>query len=508
MKYTLSYDLGTGGVKASLFNENGISEKGVFREYETFYPSAGFQEQCPADWWKAVMSATKELISATGVAPSDIECIGTSGHSLGVVAVDKSGNLVWDRTPIWSDSRADRQAGAFFLENSEEEWYKKTGNGFPAPLYSLFKIMWYKENDPAGYERAKVFFGSKDYINFLLTGVIATDTSYASGCGAFDLCGGAYVSEYTSSAKIDPEKLPDILPSCGIIGTLTGKAASALGLLCGTKVVAGGVDNACMALGANCRGEGEAYTSLGTSAWIAVSSSAPVLDIKTRPYVFAHALDGKYVSATCIFSAGRSLKWVRETICGNLEPKAERLGIDIYRVMDSLAAESPIGSNRLIFNPSLSGGSSLDSSPNIRGSYMGLDLMHTQGDLIRAVLEGVCLNLRVALDTLSRFVPVSDEMLIVGGGGKSPLWRQIFADVFDKTIIETPVGQDAGALGAAALAAVGCGMWSDFSPLDRVHSDKKSVRPVKPAVKEYSSLLPLFKEISAFSAEIGDKLYK
>ena len=351
---------------------------------------------------------------------------------------------------------------------------------------------------PELYQKADKFIGTKDYINYKMTGVMATDYSYASGSGVYDLEGWKYDDGLLDATGMDKNKMPEILASTDVLGTLTSEAAEALGLSVDAKVVCGGGDNACMAAGAGCVEEGNAYTSLSPSAWIAVSSKQPIVDNEKRPYVFAHLVPGMFVSATAIFSAGNSYRWLRDTLCRNLSG---------YNEMDELAAKSTIGSNKLIFNPSLAGGSSLDKSVNIRGAFAGLDLSHTQNDIIRATLEGITLNLRVAMDVLANYVKLSDSMLLVGGGGKSPFWRQLFADIYNKNINESRVGEDAGSLGAAATAAVGSGLWNDFSPLIKINETISSISPDVNHPAEYEYVLDVFKKVAEKPSEIGDLLH-
>ena len=494
MSYILAYDLGTGGLKASLFDENGVSGASAFRSCDTFYDYTNFREQDPSDWWQILIESTKELLNG-GIRASDIACVSISGHSLGIVPIGRNG-LLSNRVPIWSDSRADVEATRFFKSIDETDWYLTTGNGFPPPLYSIFKLMWVKEHQREIYEQTDKFIGTKDYLNYKLTGELATDFSYASGSGVFDLLNWKYREDYIEASKIDGDKLADPVPSSAIIGKVGRQAAELTGLLQGTPVVCGGVDNSCMALGAGCFGEGEVYTSLGTSAWIAVSSGKPIVDKQFKPYVFAHCVPGMYVSATAIFSAGSAFAWLRDTVCQELIADQKNGGTNAYDAMTKLAALSPVGANRLIFNPSLAGGSSLDANPDIRGAFLGLDLMHTKADLIRATLEGICLNLRIALDVLESQVHISDDMLIVGGGGKSAMWRQLFASIYNKNITQIAVGQDAGALGAAALGAVGVGMWDSFDCLRNVCEVKSSVAPIKEDNEQYEAILPVFKKLA------------
>ena len=506
MAYILSYDLGTGGTKASLFDDQGKSLAATFVSCDTYYPRELFHEQRPDDWWQSVVKSTQELLKKAPVDRNEIVCLAVSGHSLGVTPVDQDGRLLVEYTPIWSDSRAGAQAERFFETIDEETWYLTTGNGFPAANYGIFKIMWTKDELPEVYEKAACFLGTKDYVNLRMTGVMCTDHSYASGSGVYDLKNRCYVDEYIAASKVDPAKLPRVLESADIIGTLTAEAAELMGLPQTVKVAAGGVDNACMCLGAACTHDGDSYTSLGTSAWIAVASHDPVVNAQKRSYVFAHCIPGMFASATSIFSAGNSFRWVKNTLFKHLEEKAEAEGRNVYDLLTEIAAKAPVGSHKLIFNPTLAGGSGLDKSQFVRGCFTGLMLGHTTSDVVRSTLEGICMGLRLAMDVLEEHTPLSDEMLIVGGGGKSQFWRSLFASIYDKTIIETNVGQDAGSLGAAAVAAVGAGLWDSYDRVREIHTRLGAIAPDPEARLTYAKILPVYAKIADIQCDIGDML--
>jgi xylulokinase len=240
--------------------------------------------------------------------------------------------------------------------------------------------------------------------------------------------------------------------------------------------------------------------------WIASSSATPLLEDRTKPYVFTHVVPGMFASAMAIFSGGTSLRWVKDHLCVNLAVQARLDGSDPYDVMTAVAQRSPVGSNKLLFNPSLAGGSSLDASPAIRGAFLGLDLGHTQADVVRATLEGIALNLRLVLDELRGLGEVGREMVVVGGGSRSPLWRQILADALQTDIVKTNVGQDAGALGAAAVAAVAVGLWDSFDRVDEVHQVESLTHPDPANVNVYNKLLPIFRQASLDQARLGDAL--
>jgi xylulokinase len=227
-----------------------------------------------------------------------------------------------------------------------------------------------------------------------------------------------------------------------------------------------------------------------------VSSKKPVLDFQDRPYVFTHVVPELFTSAVSIFSGGNSFRWIRDNVfCG-----------DSYEAMAELAAGSPPGANKLLFNPSLAGGGLQEPSPNIRGCFAGLDLRHTRADLARAGMEGIALNLGAVLEVLRRFVPLEREMLMVGGGSKSPLWRQIFADVYGMDIVKTNIDQEAASLGAAAVAAVGAGLWKDFAPVDAAHRVIGVEKPNEANAAIYRRLMPAFEHLRRSQAALGDML--
>lgn len=507
MEKIIAYDLGTGGIKASLFTIEGVSLADAFEQYDAVYKSGGVHEQSPALWWNGILSSTRHLMQKTATPPADVVGISISGHSLGVVPVDREGNLLRECTPLWSDTRAVKQAEAFFTKIPYEQWYMTTGNGFPAECYSVFKIMWYRDNEPALYEKAYKILGSKDYCNLKLTGRMCTDQSYASGSGVYDLKQRCYMDTLIAAAGVRKELFPELLQSHEVVGTLTPEAAAALGLTTNVRVVAGGVDNSCMALGAKGIKNGRAYLSLGSSSWIAVVGDQPLLDFTYKPFVFAHVVEGLYASATSIFAAGSSFRWVRDTLCPDLVAQEARGEVaDAYIEMNKLAARSPIGANGVLFNPSLAGGAMIEETKNIRGGFLGLGLSHDRCDLIRASLEGITYNLYYALTILEKYQDKLPELLLVGGGSKSPFWRQMFADVFDMRILKTSIDQNAASLGAAALAAYGLGYWKSYDVIDRVHELQSVEHPDAERTRAYRQHYELSRFGAHFMALYGDKL--
>ncbi|SHO43021.1 xylulokinase [Anaerocolumna xylanovorans] len=498
----IAFDLGTGGVKASLYDEALDTLGKVFIEYETLFPGPSFHEQRPKDWWQGVVRCCRSLLEETAVRKEEIGCVALSGHSLVNVPVDKNGNCLLDAVPIWSDTRALNEADEFFQKVNKDEWYMTTGNGFPSACYSIFKLMWMKKHEPDVFRKTYKVLGSKDYINFKLTGKMATDFSYISGCGAYALKQKKLKEEYLETAGLPGDIFPDIVTSHTIIGYVTREAAQLTGLKEGTAVACGGVDNACMALGAAGAEEGKSYISLGTSSWIPVNSHEPILDKEKKPYVFAHLEEDMFTSAFSIFSGGNSFRWIRDAI-GN-----ETEGIkETYDELCRQAENSPPGAKGVIFNPSLAGGTSQDKSVNIQGAFLNLNLAVTRQDLIRSALEGITMNLKCSYDFMKEKVVMDEELLICGGGSKSPFWMQLFADVFDVTVIKSSIDQDAASLGAAAAAARSLGIIKDYSFIKHLHRIEKSYIPNAEHVRIYEKQLEIFKHASKVLADFGDYMH-
>ena len=497
----ISYDLGTGGVKASVYDEKFQTLAKSFIEYPTRYESTTVKEQKPEDWWQGVIASTRKLLQESGTAAEEISCLALSGHSCVAVLLDAANQSLLEYVPIWSDTRAQEQTREFFTRVDEEKWYMTTGNGFPVACYSMFKLMWLKEHDPETFGKIHKVVGSKDYINLKLTGAVCTDHSYAASTGAYDLLNHRIDPKLVEAAGLPLDIFPEIVSSHTIVGRITREAAEEIGLKAGTAVACGGVDNACMALGAVGAQDGACYISLGSSSWIPINSQKPVLDFATKPYVFPHIDENMYTSAYSIFAGGSSYQWARDVLCQNL-PRD-----NIYQAMDQLATQSPIGANGIIFNPSLAGGTSQDKSIHIRGAFAGLHLGTRQCDLLRAVLEGVTLNLKMSLDLLGKQTDMTSPLLICGGGSKSKFWMQMFADVFGMDLIRTNIDQDAASLGAAAICARAMKVWEDYSQLPKLHEVRYTCHAVEENHKAYEKVFEVFHHVSEVAADLGDYMY-
>lgn len=457
MEYIIAYDLGTTGNKATLFRIDGKLSASAFVPYETFYPAVNWVEQDPEQWWISVKRATLELLSKVKIDPQDIKCVSFSGQMMGVVPLDENGRVL-RRAIIWADQRSVEQAKRLEAAVGNEEVYRITG-GRITPTYFGPKIAWIKDNEPDVYQRTHKFLFPKDFIVYRLTGVFGTDFSDASMSNIFDINTRQWSERLVSALGIDLDKLPEPTASIQVVGTIMPSVASQLGLSPKTLVVRGAGDGPCATVGAGIFDSKEAYLYLGSSSWISTCSEKPFFDPQMRTFNFFYPLPGFFCPTGTMQSGGGSYQWIKNTIC-DLEVKvANDLRIDVYTILDDILDTTQPGSKGLIFLPYLLGERSPRWNVNARGAFIGLSVLHNKADMLRAVLEGVTMNLKIILDIFEsvgnfRF----DKIRLIGGGAKGRNWRQIIADIFDKVVTVPEHPAEATSIGAAITAAVGAGL--------------------------------------------------
>lgn len=452
--YILAHDLGTTGNKATIFDANGAIAAATFAAYETAYPQPNWAEQDPAAWWQAVRNSTQELLATSGLARGDIIVVSFSGMMNGMLPVDATGNPLRSSI-IWADQRATSEAEHLARSCGKEEVYRRTGHR-PGASYTAAKLLWLKRHQTDLYARTHQVLQAKDYVAYMLTGAFATDFSDASGTNLFDLETREWAMDLIEAMGLDAQKLPVAFPSGTVIGQVTPEAASETGLLAGTPVVIGGGDGACATVGAGSVRPGDAYNYVGSSSWIAVTADRPLHDPQMRTFTFAHLDPELYFPTGTMQSAGGSLDWLERLLRG----QGEEI---LYDELETAAASAPPGSRGLLFLPYLIGERSPHWNPLARGVFAGLTMSHGRAEMARAVFEGVALNLRMILEAFREQGVAIQAMRLIGGGARSPLWRQILADVYELPILRPALLTQATSLGAAIAGGVGVGLFADYS---------------------------------------------
>ena len=458
MKYLIGADIGTSGTKTVLFDENLNETASSTVEYPMYQPQNGWAEQDPEDWYNAVIKTIKTVIEKSGVKGEDIKGIGLSGQMHGLVMLDKD-NKVLRPSIIWCDQRTEKECKQITELVGAERLIEITAN--PALTgFTASKIMWVKNNEPLLYEQCRHILLPKDYVRFMLTGEYATEVSDASGMQLLDVPNRCWSDEVLNKLGIERSLLGKVYESCEVTGYITQEIADITGLAKGTPVVGGAGDNAAAAVGTGIVTEGAAFTTIGTSGVVYAHTDKPKIDKKGRVHTFCCAVPGCWHVMGVTQAAGLSLKWFKDTLFKDIIARSEQNGADPYVEINGLANSSPIGANRLIYLPYLMGERTPHLDADCRGVLFGLSASHTQGDILRAVMEGVSFSLADCKDILEEMGIIANDMTACGGGSASDVWAKILADCYGCDIKR--LGSTQGpALGAAILAGVGAGIFKD-----------------------------------------------
>lgn len=486
-KYILAHDLGTSGNKATLFSEDGELIASAISTYATNYGDNNHAEQNPDDWWYAVTETTQKLLKK--VSADSIAAVALSGQMMGCLCVDKQGNPLRPHM-LYCDQRSQKQEEYLKRNISEERFYSITGHRISAS-YSLEKLMWVRDNEPEIYSKTHKMLNAKDYINFLLCGIMATDPSDASGTNAYDINKWAWSQEIIELAGVTPSMFPEVRSSIDVIGTITNNAAQATGLKEGTPVVCGGGDGSCAGVGVGCVSPGSSYNYLGSSSWVALTVEKPIVDPERRTMNWAHVVPGMLHPSGTMQTAGASHNWMAKQLCHKEQSETESTGANVYELIDNSIEKSPLGANKLIFLPYMLGERTPRWNVDAKGAFIGLTLMHTHNDILRAVMEGITLNLGYIVNIFREHVNI-DKMTIIGGGAQSKLWLQMMADIYNVEIMVPNYLEEATSMGAAVLAGVGCGIFADFSVTERFIKVTTTIKPIPENVAKYKKIMPIF----------------
>lgn len=493
MAYILGVDIGTSGTKTVLFSEDGIPVSSATYEYPLYTPQNGYAEQDPLDWWNAVVNGIKQVIGESGVVASEIKGIGLSGQMHGLVMLDGD-NKVIRRSIIWCDQRTSKEVAEITDRVGADKLIEITAN--PAITgFTAAKIMWVKNNEPQNYEKCRHILLPKDYIRFMLTGEYATEVSDASGMQLLDIPNRCWSEEVLNKLGIDKSLLAKVYESPEITGKITGRAAELTGLAEGTIVVGGAGDNAAAAVGTGVVEDGKAFTTIGSSGVVFAHTSNISIDKKGRVHTFCCAVPNCWHVMGVTQSAGLSLKWFRDNLCWSEMETALNMGVDPYYLTDKEAMDVPIGANKLLYMPYLNGERTPHLDPNCRGVFVGLSTMHKKKDMIRAVMEGVSYSLRDCVEVMREMNINVTDMMACGGGGSSPLWRQMLADLY-ACPVKTTQNKEGPALGVALLAAVGAGIYSSVPEACKaVILPDKVQNPIQENIGEYEKVYNVYKKL-------------
>lgn len=490
MKYTIGIDLGTSSLKGIILSREGEVVLSASSEYEIHTPQSGYSEQNPQDWVEAFDIVMDKLFSNYSDLKGNVDGISFSGQMHSLVVLD-SDNEVIRPAILWNDVRTSKQSD-LINRNLNQEIIKITKNrsleGFTLP-----KLMWLRENEPSNYKKINSILLPKDYLRYILTGNKHIDLSDAAGTLLLDLEGECWSEDLCEEYGVDINALPPLIKSAGFTGILTGLYSQKYGEI---KVFAGGADNACAALGAGIINSERSMVSIGTSG-VLLSAEEDMKNYKGLLHFFNHCSDNYYYSMGVTLSAGLSLSWIR----GIIDPDLT------YSELLKDISMAPIGADGLIFNPYLMGERTPHFDASARGSFVGLDVIHTKDHILRSVVEGITFSLKNSLDLINGTRPERiKEIVSVGGGAKNIEWLQIQADIFD-TPIRTLTVEEGPSLGAAMLAALGANWFRDINEcVDCCVKVNELIYPIKENVLEYEEFYRIYNHVYSSLVEVNHLL--
>ena len=487
MRYLLGLDVSTTGSKALLIDERGDVIASHTVPHPLSQPFPLWSEQNPADWWNGMVTAIRTVLERTGAAES-VQAIGLTGQMHGLVCLDEQDNVLRPAI-LWNDQRTQAECDEITATIGASRLIQLTGNraltGFTAP-----KILWVRKHEPEVYARIRHILLPKDYIRFQLTGDYATDLADGAGMLLLDVANRRWSQAVLDELHIPAAWLPKAYEGPQVTGVVHERAAALTGLRAGTPVVGGGGDQAAQAVGVGAVQPGIVALTVGTSGVVFAPLASYAYEPDGRLHAFCHAVPGQWHFMGVMLSAAGSLQWYRDT----LAPQE-----DFGKLTDE-ARNAPPGSEGLIFLPYLTGERTPHPDPLARGAFVGLTARHTRAHLTRAVLEGVAFGLRDSFELIKASpAGLIQEVRVSGGGAKSPLWRQILADVLGVPLVMAEAIEGA-AYGAALLAGVGGGVWPDVQTAaraavklgERVEPDE-AAGAYEGAYQLYRDLYPMLK---------------
>lgn len=503
MPYLLGLDIGTTGAKALVCDQNGRMLASATAEYPLYTPFPLWSEQDPADWWRGARQALREAVRLSGVDAAQVAGLGLTGQMHGAVFLDERGQVIRPAL-LWNDQRTAAECQEITARVGAARLIEIAGNpaltGFQAP-----KILWLRNHEPQHYARVAQVLLPKDYIRLQLTGVSASDASDAAGTLLLDLRSRDWSDELLSTLEIPRAWLPRVFEGPQVTGGLLPEVAAELGLPAGLPVVAGGGDNAAAAVGTGIVRAGIVSSSIGTSGVIFAHADTIALDPQGRLHTFCHAVPGMYHLMAVTLAAGGSFRWLRDTLRveikdwsvetqGQHHPQAPTSTLQLsYEQMTALAASVPPGAEGLLFLPYLTGERTPHLDPLARGAFVGLTARHTLAHLVRAVMEGVVFSMRDGLEIMRGLGLAIDQIRATGGGARSPLWRQMQADIYGAEVA-TLMAEEGPAYGAALLAGVGSGLFADVQDaVGRCVAVSGTTQPDPAAQARYEELYAVYR---------------
>lgn len=490
--YMIGVDIGTTSTKAVLYETNGKVIAHDNQGYPLYTPTALIAEQDPDEIFRAVLNAVEHVTSQAGVSPESVKFVSFSCAMHSVIPVGADGKPLM-RCMTWADNRSVDWSERLKNEMNGHAIYLRTGTPIH-PMSPLTKLLWMRHESPDIFSKAAKFISIKEYIFYQLFHRYVIDYSIASCTGMLNLARLDWDREALKIAGITPDRLSDPVPTTSILTGMDQGLADRMNLLRDTPFVIGASDGVLSNLGVDAIQPGVVAVTIGTSGAIRTVIDQPRTDPKGRLFCY-ELTEKKWVIGGPVNNGGGVLRWAKDEFAASEVETAKRLGINPYDVMTKMAERVNPGSDGLIFQPYFSGERAPLWNPNARGAFFGLTLHHQKQHMIRSVLEGIIYNLYSVLLAMQEQTGEPRKIQATGGFARSPLWRQMMADIFNQPV-SVPESFESSCLGAAVLGLYATG---EADSLDIVSDMVGAIHqhvPIKENVAVYEKLFPIFIRLS------------
>ncbi len=478
--YLLGIDIGTTATKVIIIGDDGRIHAEVSESSTLYSLRANWAEEDPLEWWDNLKKAIPRCLAEAAINPSQIAGIGVSGMVPTLILVDSDGNPI--RNSIQqNDARSYLEIDHFKSQVDEKKVFDLTGSAITQQSIGP-KLIWLANNEPDNFKQTRWVMGSYDFINFLLTGQPVLERNWALESGLFDLYQEDWDQELLAVAGISREQLPPVHLPSDIVGQVTEQAASVLGLVAGTPVVAGSADHVASAFSVGVKENGNLLIKLGGAGDILYSLDH--LDKDERLFLDYHDIPGLYLINGCMASSGSIIKWFRN----NFAPEAD------YTTLDDEAKDIPPGSDGLVLLPYFLGEKTPIFNPLARGVLFGLSLQHTRAHIYKAILEGISYGFQHHIEVLKTHGLNITRVRVANGGARSQLWRQVTADVIGFPLEEV-AHHPGSSLGAAFIAGKGVGLFSGWGEIEKFIELKATTVPDPEKHLKYTQYFSIYKEI-------------
>jgi len=496
----LGIDLGGSSSKITLVDENGNIVFTSFREYPSYSPHAGWLEQDADELTAAVLLNIRDCVEHSGVDARDIVCVAFDAAThMAVLCGDDDRPL--RRFIHWSDTRSSAESRE--LAESSGELLREHSVNHISSAWSLPQLVWLRRHEPELFAKVKRIYFAKDYVRHRLTGDICTDYIEAMGAMLADDRSMRWNEELCALAGIDVSMLPEIKSPTDTAGYITKEAAAQTLLPEGTPVIVGTTDTVMEVYASGAIEKGCATVKLATAGRICVVTDAPIAS--PQFFNYRHIVPGLWYPGTGTRSCAASYKWYRDTLGQAETAEAKAAGVSPYKLLDTGAEQVPAGSDGMFFHPYLLGEMTPYYDDTLRASFTGIGMHHTKGHFSRAVMEGISYSMRDCLEEVKKQDISVKEYVLIGGGAKGRLWRQILADVLDTPL--RLIKNNDSSLGSAMLAGTAAGLFSDVSDsVKKCVCTEMTVFPDPEDVEVYRRGFGIYKMIQAAMAEVYHRM--